>query len=87
MPARRPHEAGLQLAGDPPSFEAYAQKPESEWHFAQDEWLAQFFEGKRTLPVPQNWQRREQGACKGMEGGDQEAREGEAHVARHGLRR
>ena len=52
MPARRPHEAGLQLAGDPPSFEAYAQKPESEWHFAQDEWLAQFFEGKRTLPVP-----------------------------------
>ena len=52
MPARHPHEAGLQLAGDPPSFAAYATRPESEWHLAQDAWLAQFSEGKRALPIP-----------------------------------
>ena len=52
MPPCRPHEQGLQLAGDPPTFEAYAGRPESEWHLAQDAWLAQFSVGKRTLPPP-----------------------------------
>ena len=52
MPARRPHEAGLQLAGEPPSFQEYAKAPEGEWHLAQDAWLAQLSEGKRTLPAP-----------------------------------
>lgn len=52
MPARRPHEAGLQAAGDPPTFESYSAKPESEWHAAQDAWLAAFSEGKSTLPLP-----------------------------------
>ena len=27
-------------------------KPECDWHAAQDAWLADFFEGKRSLPLP-----------------------------------
>ena len=50
MPRRSPHEAGLQLAGDPPSFDA--KKAETDWHLEQDAWLAHFSEGKRTLPPP-----------------------------------
>ena len=46
MPARLPHAAGLQLAGEPPSFEAYKAKPASEWTDAQDVWLDKFSEGK-----------------------------------------
>lgn len=52
MPARRPHETGLRLAGEPPSFKAYAARPESEWRDAQDAWVAQFSEGKSSLPPP-----------------------------------
>jgi hypothetical protein len=52
MPARCPHEAGLQASGEPPSHEAYKAKPESDWHSAQDAWLAKFSGGKSTLPSP-----------------------------------
>ena len=52
MPIVRPHEAGLQAARDPPLFEDYTGRPVSEWHDAQDNWIATFSEGKSSLPPP-----------------------------------
>lgn len=48
MTARRPQPHTSN--GRPPSFEAFASRPLSEWHDAQDEWLAEFSDGKSTLP-------------------------------------
>lgn len=41
----------MRLAGEPPSFTAYAMRPIVEWHDAQDSWLAKFSESRSTLPI------------------------------------
>ena len=42
MPPRLQHAVGLQLEGDPPSFEDYTTKPENKWIVDQDGWLDKF---------------------------------------------
>jgi hypothetical protein len=51
-PRMTAHCAQPQHAGnsEPPSFKAFASRPLSEWHNAQDAWLAQVSDGKTTLP-------------------------------------